>query len=339
MTNHTGFRSRKSLYTKGSPAENKIIDTVLSKAAYAGKPYDPVTGLYDYGFRDYSPALAREFCEAKSREEKQSFSTFTTKDPVCAERSCDRKFILYVPSREHPIRDGLNWYNTWAASFAKQNLVEKNKVFRPDPVNFVDMWGLKQVLAEDIVQLNNNRIISNSNGNLKKQAKIEIQRSPDDNGNNGKYYQSTLSVVINDDVKLFSAPVQSTADHPNLNNGEAKYSGGTLDAGMYDGVFLNKSGSYMNAIDITGNGVEENDAVLVHPDVFTAKGETDSYSIYGKPYSLACQILKLVDFNKTINTLSNLGFRGGTPKNENESWSKGDHIKIEIKDATDKKGK
>ena len=40
---------------------------------YAGKPYDPVTGLSDYGFRDYAPTLAR----------------FTTADPI---------------------RDGSNWY-------------------------------------------------------------------------------------------------------------------------------------------------------------------------------------------------------------------------------------
>ncbi len=41
--------------------------------AYAVKPYDPVTGLSDYGFRDYAPSLAR----------------FTTVDPI---------------------RDGSNWY-------------------------------------------------------------------------------------------------------------------------------------------------------------------------------------------------------------------------------------
>ncbi len=41
--------------------------------AYAGKPYDSVTGLSDYGFRDYAPSLAR----------------FTTVDPI---------------------RDGSNWY-------------------------------------------------------------------------------------------------------------------------------------------------------------------------------------------------------------------------------------
>ncbi len=263
-----------------------MLDAVISRAAYAGKPYDKMTGLYDYGFRDYSPSLAR----------------FTTVDPI---------------------RDGSNWYAYCAG----------------DPVNFVDKWGLKQVIANDIVQLTNNNIMSNSTGSLKKQTKILIQRSPDDDGNNGNYYQSTLSVMIDDDTNLFSAPVQSTADHPKLNNGESKYDGGTLDEGLYDGIFLNKSGSYNNAIVITGNGIEEKDAVLVHPDAYTAKGETESYSQSGKPYSLACQILQLDNFNKTITTLSNLGFKGGTPKTENESWCKGDHISIEIKDAPKKKGK
>ncbi len=60
--------------------------------AYAGKPYDPVTGLSDYGFRDYAPSLAR----------------FTTVDPI---------------------RDGSNWY----------------AYCNSDPVNYVDMWGLKPV--------------------------------------------------------------------------------------------------------------------------------------------------------------------------------------------------
>ncbi|WP_460056626.1 RHS repeat-associated core domain-containing protein, partial [Spirochaeta dissipatitropha] len=40
---------------------------------YTGKPYDPITGMYDYGFRDYAPMQAR----------------FTTVDPI---------------------RDGANWY-------------------------------------------------------------------------------------------------------------------------------------------------------------------------------------------------------------------------------------
>ena len=57
---------------------------------YCGKVYDNGTGLYDYGFRDYSPVSAR----------------FTTIDPI---------------------RDGNNWF-----SYVVN-----------DPVNYVDLWGLK----------------------------------------------------------------------------------------------------------------------------------------------------------------------------------------------------
>ena len=45
------------------------------ETGYTGKPYDAVTGLSDYGFRDYSPAHAR----------------FITEDPIQDDRS-----IVYV---------------------------------------------------------------------------------------------------------------------------------------------------------------------------------------------------------------------------------------------------
>jgi RHS repeat-associated protein len=57
---------------------------------YLGKPYNATTEFYDYGFRDYSPEIAR----------------FTTIDPI---------------------RDGRNWY-----SYVVN-----------DPVNYVDLWGLR----------------------------------------------------------------------------------------------------------------------------------------------------------------------------------------------------
>jgi RHS repeat-associated protein len=60
---------------------------------YTGKPYDTAAGMYNYGYRDYQPEVAR----------------FTTVDPM---------------------RDGANW-------FAYVN---------NDPVNYVDLWGLKDVL-------------------------------------------------------------------------------------------------------------------------------------------------------------------------------------------------
>jgi RHS repeat-associated protein len=65
---------------------------------YTGKPYDAVTGMYNYGYRDYQPETAR----------------FTTVDPI---------------------RDGANW-------FAYVN---------NDPVNWVDIFGLKATDQKDIV--------------------------------------------------------------------------------------------------------------------------------------------------------------------------------------------
>jgi RHS repeat-associated protein len=64
---------------------------------YTGKAYDVVTGLYNYGYRDYAPETVR----------------FTTVDPI---------------------RDGANW-------FAYVN---------NDPVNFVDLFGLRPLTQEEI---------------------------------------------------------------------------------------------------------------------------------------------------------------------------------------------
>jgi RHS repeat-associated protein len=54
---------------------------------YTGKPYDAATGLYNYGYRDYSPALAR----------------FTTTDPV----RDGTNWFAYVNN------DPVNWIDPW----------------------------------------------------------------------------------------------------------------------------------------------------------------------------------------------------------------------------------
>ena len=54
---------------------------------------------------------------------------------------------------------------------------------------------------------------------IKEHTSITVQRSANDNGNNGNYYQSKASVKFLG-IPLNSVPVQSTADHPKLNNGE-----------------------------------------------------------------------------------------------------------------------
>ena len=55
----------------GSPITGNY--TTGSDYGYLGKPYDSITGLYNYGYRDYSPQTVR----------------FTTIDPI---------------------RDGANWF-------------------------------------------------------------------------------------------------------------------------------------------------------------------------------------------------------------------------------------
>ena len=61
---------RTMLYANGSPV---AINRASGTRGYLGKPYDSITGLYNYGYRDYSPHTVR----------------FTTVDPI---------------------RDGSNWF-------------------------------------------------------------------------------------------------------------------------------------------------------------------------------------------------------------------------------------
>ncbi|MCR4714873.1 MAG: DUF6531 domain-containing protein, partial [Treponemataceae bacterium] len=64
---NTGYESgADSMFGASGISHDAAVAAVLSRAAYAGKPYNAATGLYDYGFRDYSPSLAR----------------FTTVDPI-----------------------------------------------------------------------------------------------------------------------------------------------------------------------------------------------------------------------------------------------------------------
>jgi RHS repeat-associated protein len=94
---------------------------------YVGKPYDPTTGMYNYGYRDYSPKTAR----------------FTTVDPI---------------------RDGHNWY-----AYCSN-----------DPVNFVDLWGLEDIVIFSAINNKDNfnnigysLLVNDSYKKIKKAAKKE----------------------------------------------------------------------------------------------------------------------------------------------------------------------
>ena len=106
---------------------------------------------------------------------------------------------------------------------------------------------------------------------------------------------------------LFSEEVQSTADHPNLNNGNPAYVGQTLPVGTYEGNMLEGSGSYLNPIQLINNseGITINGNYLIHPNEYTKKDGGP----WNQPYSLGCQIMKLDDFNVFTNILQSLGFQ------------------------------
>ena len=50
-------------------------------AGYTGKPYDPVTGLYDYGYRDYAPEVAR-FTTVDPIKDGENWFAYVNNDPV-----------------------------------------------------------------------------------------------------------------------------------------------------------------------------------------------------------------------------------------------------------------
>ena len=91
-----------------------------------------------------------------------------------------------------------------------------------NPVKYTDPDGKKQNLAQKIFTrtiafaADKHEMISSF---IKEHTSITVQRSANDNGNNGNYYQSKASVKFLG-IPLNSVPVQSTADHPKLNNGE-----------------------------------------------------------------------------------------------------------------------
>ena len=86
---------------------------------------------------------------------------------------------------------------------------------------------------------------------------------------------------------------------------------------------LSSSASYINAIEIQAPDF------LVHPDEITNPDKREERAAQGKsngsfsqPYSKGCQIMKLADFNETIDILHDIGFESNDT----------DTIKIRIKD-------
>jgi RHS repeat-associated protein len=88
-TNGTGGLEERYEYDAfGTPYRGSFENGM--NLGYTGKPYDAVTGLYDYGYRDYQPATAR----------------FTTVDPV----RDGSNWFAYVNN------DPVNWVDLWGLS-------------------------------------------------------------------------------------------------------------------------------------------------------------------------------------------------------------------------------
>ena len=195
-----------------------------------------------------------------------------------------------------------------------------------NPVRYIDPDGREQKKYQKVFTSCLSFISKSSptaTSFIKKHTSIDIQRSNLDNKQNGNYFKSQESVKFCG-IPLNTIPVQSTADYQSeVDAGR----GQTINAGLYTGTLLNKSGSYNNAISITGNGVIEKDAVLCHPNAKTAKGATEEYENGERPYSAGCQISHLNDFNEVTGILEDLGFEYGKG---DAPWAKGDTIKINI---------
>ncbi|MEE0353628.1 MAG: toxin TcdB middle/N-terminal domain-containing protein [Treponema sp.] len=270
---------------------------------FTGKEIDEETGLYYYGARYLDPRYSR----------------WISTDPALGE---------YIPSAGKATASEAGSLPGIGGIFNTVNL-QLYHYAGNNPIRFTDPDGRAQNVAQKIAT-SALKFISNHSKTartfIKEHTSIQIQRSVDDNGQNGKYFQSKGSISFCG-IPLNTIDVQSTADWKSQVDADK---GGTIDAGTYTGTLLNKSGSYENAISITGNNVKESDAVLCHPNVKTALGETEEYgsgSAKGRPLSLGCQISHLEDFNEVTNILKDVGFEYGVGK---DAWAKGDTIKINI---------
>ena len=306
ISDYKGDEYQRIEYTPyGETWVEKTSNTGLEYLPYkfTGKEIDEETGLYYYGARYLDPRYSR----------------WISTDPALGE---------YIPAAGNGNSKNFERVPGMGGIYNTVNL-QLYHYAGNNPIRFTDPDGRAQNVAQKIAT-SALKFISNHSKTartfIKEHTSIQIQRSVDDNGQNGKYFQSKGSISFCG-IPLNTIDVQSTADWKSqVDAGK----GGTINAGTYTGTLLNKSGSYENAISITGNNVKESDAVLCHPNVKTALGETEEYgsgSAKGRPLSLGCQISHLEDFNEVTNILKDVGFEYGVGK---DAWAKGDTIKINI---------
>ncbi|MBS7309628.1 MAG: RHS repeat-associated core domain-containing protein [Treponema sp.] len=277
---------------------------------FTGKEVDQETGLYYYGARYLDP----------------KYSMWISTDPALGEYVPEMGKGNAKDSGSLPGMGGVyNHINGNLFAYAANN-----------PVRYIDPDGRKglpyecQLIMRDKPQtqvtLDKIAYWSNSNptfsAHVKANTSIEITRSVNDDGKNGRYYESTISINY-DSKSVFSSGVQSTADNIEFVNAGK---GSTLPAGEYKkSEIWTSSTSYSRAIRLV-------EAYLIHPNAYTASGSTTEWA---RPFSGGCQILQLKDFNSLILTLDKLGFKPGAPPTDGKFT--GDTIDIKINGPAIKK--
>ena len=175
-------------------------------------------------------------------------------------------------------------------------------------------------------------VMPSTEGTTKQERlRVVIERSPDDNGNQGdgvdKYFKSTLK-VYDDAILIYSCPVQSTADHPDLNKPNGPV-GGTIPKGKYTCYPVSKSGSHEKPFHIVNEklGVSQEDNYLLHGDV-CAYGKYAGIKSDKHAYSAGCQIVSMDNYNALHGIVESYGFTFDTSYKDFENYSQSFTIQI-----------
>jgi RHS repeat-associated protein len=255
---------------------------------FTGKEMDAETGLYYYGARYLDPRTGR----------------WLSVDPAMGE---------YIPLA--PISDNARKYNGslpgMGGIFNIVNLhvyhyAGNNPVVMVDPDGESQTEGQKRY-TEGLARRAGTLTTPEAIAQFKSNFSIVISRTYQDNGENGSYYQSTLSVMYNG-VALNSIAVQSTADEP-----AGPPPGKTLPSGQYTGTLMGQSGKFLRPIHLSDgtNAMEMPiDYYEFHPNEIT----NTTHTSYGsgptsRPLSAGCQVANLADFNEVMDILKAMGFR------------------------------
>ncbi|MBO4507842.1 MAG: hypothetical protein J5747_04325 [Spirochaetaceae bacterium] len=232
--------------------DDVMFDAVITRAAYTGKPYDPVTGLYDYGFRDYSPTLAR----------------FTTPDPI---------------------RDGTNWYaycagdpvnfvDKWGLKQVFAEDTQGNAIAIPNGKELKDYLKLETTRGENSntnsAYPDKTRLMINNQVYDSCNAQSSITR-PQTQSTNGEY-TGTLAAGLYDAV---IRPLASTRDNSEVFVYEVGFS--------ISGNGIDINWGFMIHPDWVTNPNNKNYGTVYNPPISDGCTVTEGDSFINKVYNLA----------------------------------------------------